>query len=484
MAKPELGTYRRKRSADRTPEPVPAADRVPRRKKGTGNTFVIQEHHATALHWDFRLERDGVLVSWAVPKGLPLDPADNHLAVHTEDHPLDYATFEGEIPAGEYGGGQVILWDHGTYDVEKFDDREVKVVLHGTRVSGRYALFKTGSRDRDWMIHRMDPPPEGFQPTQTLIHPMLAVLREDVPTDDANFAYEFKWDGVRAVVYVDGGRARVLSRNDRDVSSSYPEMRLLGDSLGSRRVVLDGEIVALDESGRPSFEALQARMHVTNPAQVRRLTQQVPITYLVFDVLYLDGRSLLDEPYVERRRILESLQLAGPSWQTPPHFEGGGRDVWAASKQQGLEGVIAKRLDSRYYPGKRSDLWLKVKNLRTQEVVIGGWKAGEGRRKGAIGSLLIGVPGADGLDYVGHVGTGFTDVMLRELEELIAPLVRDESPFAEPVPRMHAKDARWVNPELVGEVAFGEWTKAGILRHPRWRGLRPDKSPADVVRES
>lgn len=321
------------------------------------------------------------------------------------------------------------------------------------------------------------------QSMPTLIHPMLAVLREDVPTDDDNYAYEFKWDGVRAVVYVDGGRPRVLSRNDRDVTSSYPELRALAESLGSTRVVLDGEIVALDEFGRPSFEALQARMHVTNPTQVRRLTQEVPVTYLVFDVLYLDGRSLLDATYVERREVLESLQLAGPSWQTPAHFEGHGRDVWAASKQQGLEGVIAKRLDSRYYPGKRADVWLKVKNLLTQEVVIGGWKPGEGRRKGAFGSLLIGVPGSDGLDYVGHVGTGFTDTMLRELEELLAPLARDDAPFANPIPRMHARDARWVEPKLVGEVAFGEWTKAGILRHPRWRGLRPDKSPNEVVKE-
>ena len=489
MPKPELATYRRKRSAERTPEPMPASDplpasgRVPRRKKAPGNSFVIQEHHATALHWDFRLERDGVLVSWAVPKGLPLDPKNNHLAVHTEDHPLEYATFEGDIPEGEYGGGQVILWDRGTYDLETWTDREVKVVLHGDRVSGRYVLFKTGSRDRDWMVHRMDPPPAGFEPMPTLIQPMLAVLREDVPKDDDHYGYEFKWDGVRAVVYVDGGRPRVLSRNDRDVTSAYPELRALAESLGSRRVVLDGEIVALDDNGRPSFEALQARMHVTNPAQVRRLTEQVPATYLVFDVLYLDGRSLLEDTYVERRRVLESLQLAGPSWQTPPHFDGGGRDVWAASKQQGLEGVIAKRLDSRYYPGKRADVWLKVKNLLTQEVVIGGWKPGEGRRKGAFGSLLIGVPGADGLDYVGHVGTGFTDTMLRELEGLLTPLARDDSPFANAVPRLHAKDAHWVDPQLVGEVAFGEWTKAGILRHPRWRGLRSDKSPSDVVKE-
>jgi bifunctional non-homologous end joining protein LigD len=483
VAEPKLSTYRKKRDPARTPEPVPAAGKTSVRSQ-KGNTFVVQEHHATALHWDFRLERDGVLVSWAVPKGLPLDPDVNHLAVHTEDHPLEYADFEGDIPAGEYGGGAVSIWDRGTYECEKWTEREVKVVLQGERVTGRYVLIKTGARDRDWIMHRMDPPPSGYTPMPTLIRPMLAVLREELPRDDDNYSYEFKWDGVRAMVYVDGGRPRVLSRNDRDVTASYPELRLMAESLGSRQVVLDGEIVAMDDNGRPSFEALQARMHVTNAAQVRRLTTQVPVTFLAFDVLYLDGRSLIEEPYGERRRTLESLQLSGPSWQTPPHFDGDGAAILAASKQQGLEGVLAKRRDSRYYPGKRSDSWLKIKNLRTQEVVIGGWKPGEGRRKGAIGSLLIGVPGDNGLDYVGHVGTGFTDTMLRELEALLAPLVQPDPPFASAIPRVHAKDARWVEPRLVGEVAFGEWTKAGILRHPAWRGLRPDKSPADVVRES
>jgi bifunctional non-homologous end joining protein LigD len=479
---PELSTYRRKRDPARTPEPVPRRSRPAR--KGKGDSFVIQEHHATALHWDFRLERDGVLVSWAVPKGLPLDPSTNHLAVHTEDHPLEYADFEGEIPAGEYGGGQVILWDRGTYECEKWTDREVKVTLHGSRITGRYVLFKTGDRDRDWMVHRLDPVPDGFSRMPALVRPMLAVLRDELPADRDAFGYEFKWDGVRATVYVDGGRPRALSRNDRDVTGSYPELRDLAESLGSRQVVLDGEIVAFDGDGRPSFEALQSRMHVTNPAQVRRLMTQTPITYLVFDVLHLDGRSMLDEPYVERRRVLESLALSGPSWQTPPHFEGDGDAVLAASKEQGLEGVLAKRLDSRYFPGKRSDAWLKVKNLRTQEVVIGGWKPGAGRRAGAIGSLLIGVPGPAGLDYVGHVGTGFTDAMLRDLEADLRPLARDDSPFATTVPREHARQANWVDPQLVGEVRFTEWTREGILRHPAWRGLRPDKSADQVVRES
>jgi bifunctional non-homologous end joining protein LigD len=258
----------------------------------------------------------------------------------------------------------------------------------------------------------------------------------------------------------------------------------MAEALGSREVVLDGELVAFDEQGRPSFGTLQSRMHVTDAASVRRLAASTPVTYLVFDVLHLDGRSLLGFPYTERRELLESLELSGPSWQTPPWFPGGGDAVLAASKEQGLEGVIAKRLDSRYYAGKRSDCWLKVKNLRTQEVVIGGWKPGEGRRKGAIGSLLLGVPGDDGLDYVGHVGTGFSDKMLRDLEQDLAPLARDDPPFATTVPRQHAKDARWVEPTLVGEVVFGEWTREGRLRHPVWRGLRPDKDPTEVTRES
>jgi bifunctional non-homologous end joining protein LigD len=482
VTRPDLGTYRDKRDPDRTPEPVPPADAaLPR---GNDDTFVIQEHHATALHWDFRLERGGVLVSWAVPKGLPTDPTTNHLAVHTEDHPMSYAGFAGEIPAGEYGGGGVTIWDRGTYDCEKWTDREVKVVLHGERVSGRYVLFKTGQRDRDWMMHRMDPPPEGFEPMPSVVKPMLAVPRDELPPDDDAYGYEFKWDGVRAVVYVDGGRPRALSRSDRDVTASYPELRAMAESLGSRRVVLDGEIVAMDDSGRPSFGALQSRMHVTNAAQVRRLATQTPATFLVFDVLYLDGRMLLETPYVDRRRVLESLDLAGPSWQTTPMFEGGGEAVLATSREQGLEGIIAKRLDSRYVPGRRSESWLKVKNVRMQEVVIGGWKPGEGRRKGAIGSLLLGVNADAGLEFVGHVGTGFTDAMLRDLEADLAPLERADSPFATTVPRVQARDAHWVEPRLVGEVVFTEWTRETRLRHPSWRGLRPDKSPDEVVRES
>ncbi len=471
----KLDTYRSKRAAQRTPEPVPATDAVPR---GNDDTFVIQEHHARALHWDFRLERDGVLVSWAVPKGLPLDPKTNHLAVHTEDHPLEYASFGGDIPAGEYGGGKVILWDRGTYETEKWSDREVMVVLHGSRVSGRYVLFRT--KNRNWMVHRMDPPPRpDWHPVPELIRPMLATAGALPPREeDDKWGYEMKWDGVRAVVYVDGGRARAMTRNDRDVTGTYPEVRALGEAMGATQAVLDGELVTFDSAGRPSFGRLQQRMHVTGASQIRRLVDTVPVVYLIFDLLHHDGDSLLHLPYAERRMRLESLGLAGPSWQTPPSFAGGGAAVVQASVDQDLEGVMAKRLDSIYLPGRRADTWRKVKNVRTQEVVVVGWKPGKGRREGKIGSLLLGIPGEAGLQYAGHVGTGFTDQMLDDLAAKLRPLVRKTSPLTEDVPRPQARDAHWVSPKLVGEVAFTEWTSDGRLRHPSWRGLRPDKFPS------
>jgi len=498
-AEDKLSTYRRKRSAERTPEPMGGQPKkaapkkagapkavqkkaAPRRKKPR---FVIQEHHARALHWDFRLERHGVLVSWAVPKGLPLDRKTNHLAVHVEDHPLEYASFRGRIPEGEYGAGDVFLWDKGTYDEEKWSDREVMVVLHGKRAKGRYVLFQTGGRDgKDWMIHRMDDAPAGYEPLPTSIAPMLAVSGS-LPKSDDGWSYEFKWDGIRAVAYVDGGRIRLCSRNGNDLTSSFPELRALGEALGSRQVVLDGEIVAFDDEGRPSFQRLQPRIHASNETQARRRAEQQPVSYLLFDVMHAEGRSLLDEPYTARRDRLEQMKLDGPHWSVSPRFPGPGHDILEASKEQGLEGVVAKRDDSTYLPGRRSPAWTKVKNLRTQEVVVGGFTPGEGRRAGRLGSLILGIPGEGGaLEYVGQVGTGFDEAALTELGKLLSSRERRTSPFAGKIAQPYERAATWVEPELVGEVSFSEWTKDGRLRQPSWRGLRDDKSPSEVVRES
>jgi bifunctional non-homologous end joining protein LigD len=334
------------------------------------------------------------------------------------------------------------------------------------------------------MMHRMDGPARpDWQPLPQRLLPMLATLGT-LPTNDAGWAFEMKWDGLRALTRVEGGRITVTSRNERNVTVSYPELRGLGEQLGSTQAVLDGEIVRFDDEGRPSFARLQQRMHVASAAAAARLAVVEPVVLLLFDLLHLDGRSLLDLPYTQRRELLDGLGLDGAHWQTPPVFDGSGAAAAQASREHGLEGVIAKRADSRYTPGRRSPDWVKVKNIRTQEVVIGGWRPGQGRRAGTIGSLLLGLPDEGGLCYVGQVGTGFTQQMLTDLQARLGRLARKTSPFLPDVPRADARDAIWVTPKLVGEVAFGEWTDSSRLRHPAWRGLRPDKFPDEIVRES
>jgi bifunctional non-homologous end joining protein LigD len=313
---------------------------------------------------------------------------------------------------------------------------------------------------------------------------MMATLADELPTDDERWAYEMKWDGVRAVVHVEGGRATAWSRNDIDVTDTYPELRAMAESMGSTQAVLDGELVALDAAGRPSFELLQPRMHVTGAARIRRLMASVPVTFVVFDVLHLDGRSTVSLPYRERRALVEDLALSGPSWQTPPVWFGSGPAVLAAAREQHLEGVVAKRVDSTYQPGARSRNWLKIKNLRTQEVVVVGWRPGQGRRAETIGALLLAVPDAGRLRYAGKVGTGFTATMLEDLQRRLEPLATGDSSLADDIPRADARGAHWVTPVLVGEVRFTEWTRDGRLRHPAWRGLRPDKSADQVARET
>ncbi len=472
-----LADYDRKRSFDRTPEPRGSRGR--RSEGGAGARFVVQEHHARRLHWDLRLERDGVLVSWALPRGLPDDPSRNRLAVRTEDHPLEYLTFHGEIPSGEYGAGSMTIWDEGRYEAEKFTDREVIVRLEGNRARGRYAIFRT--HDNDWLIHRMDPPEPDREPFPAELEPMLATLSE-LPGDDAHWGFEIKWDGVRALAYGQPGQLRLVSRNLRDITPQYPEIRELERALGARQVVLDGELVALDDQGRPSFQRLQTRMHVTAASEVRRRQRDVPVTYMIFDLLFLDGRSLLDLPYEQRRQELDRMGLTGPRWRTPAYQRGDGAALLAASRDQRLEGIVAKRLASTYHPGRRTRDWLKIKNLQRQDVVIGGWVPGEGRRAGELGALLVGVydDGGNQLRFAGKVGTGFGAADLRRLGGLLEPLRTEESPFTGRQPQ---RDAVFVQPQLVCEVDFAEWTRTGTLRHPSYQGLRTDLPPTAVVRE-
>jgi bifunctional non-homologous end joining protein LigD len=312
-----------------------------------------------------------------------------------------------------------------------------------------------------------------------LIRPMMATLAKVLPDDQGRYGWELKWDGVRAIAYLQDGQVRLMSRNDKDMSASYPELHSLG-GLVDAPSVLDGEIVALRD-GRPDFGALQTRMHVRRPSA--KLVSSVPVHYYVFDLLHHGGESLLGVPYTARRERLDALRLSHQAVAIPPWYRDGAAQVLAASAEHGLEGVVGKPLASRYYPGKRRE-WIKVKNVRHQEVVVAGWKPGEGNRTNMIGSLLLGVYDRRGqLRFAGHVGTGFTEPMLRDLAERLRPLSRSESPFGDPLPARHAGGANWVEPRLVGEVAFTEWSGDNLMRHPSWRGLRPDKQPSEAHRE-
>jgi len=449
----KLTTYRSMRDRSKTPEPVPPGTPG----AAAGNRFVIQEHHARRLHYDFRLERDGVLVSWAVPKNLPQTPSVNHLAVHTEDHPLEYATFEGQIPQGQYGGGQVVIWDSGSYDAEKFrdsgQDGEVIVDLYGAKVSGRYALIQTDGKN--WLVHRMKD--QG-------IRPMLATAGQVPGLSGAEWAFEGKWDGYRLLVHADHGRLRLRARSGRDVTAEFPQLRSLAADLVEHRVLLDGEVVAVVD-GVPSFAAMQNRGPGTH------------IEFWCFDILELDGRSLLRAAYRDRRKLLETL-ASGGGLIVPELLPADG--ALDEAQRRGLEGVVAKKWNSTYRPGERSPAWIKDKFWKTQAVVIGGWRAGEGNRANGIGALLVGVPADGGLQFVGRVGTGFTDKMLSALRDTLAPLETDESPFITALSAIDGKGATFVRSELVGEVRYSERTTDDRLRQPSWRGLRPDIGPGDV----
>jgi bifunctional non-homologous end joining protein LigD len=460
-----LGAYRAKRDFEATGEP-------------SGRRFVVQEHHARRLHWDLRLENDGVLVSWALPRGIPAHPDENRLAVHTEDHPIEYLEFEGEIPRGEYGAGTMSVWDRGTFEAEKFRDDEVIATFHGERLNGRYALFRT--RGDDWLIHRMDPPADpGYEPMPDRIQPMLA-RSGNLPRDEEAYGFEVKWDGIRTVLFCDHGHLNLQGRNFSDFTPRYPEVRELARELGARRLVLDGEVVAFDDEGRPSFERLQARMHLASDSAVKRRMRDTPVTYVIFDLLYLEGRSTMPLPYEDRRQVLEALELEGPAWRTPAYHPGEGSALLKATRELGIEGVVAKRLDSPYEPGRRASGWVKVKNVCLQDVVVGGWTPGEGGRSTSLGALAVGVMEDGRLVYVGKVGTGFTERTLAMLGRELEPLRRPDSPFDG---RQPPKGTVFVEPRLVASVEFREWTKGGTLRAPSFKGLRPDKDPQDCVRE-
>jgi bifunctional non-homologous end joining protein LigD len=472
VAEAKLREYRRKRDPKKTAEPFTSG------RKGKKPLFVVQRHDARRLHYDLRLERDGVLASWAVPKGIPLEPGLQHLAVHVEDHPLSYATFEGEIPKGEYGAGTVEIWDKGTYEVvEEKRDGGLTVRLHGKKLDGTWGLVpaKLGGDERNWLLIRKREEGASTPGSTRRYAPMLATVAEttQMPTGDG-WEYEIKWDGYRIVARVASGEADLRTRKDQDYTQRFDKVaRELAKALKTPDCVVDGEVCALDENGRPSFSAMQQAKAGT------------PIVYYVFDLLEVDGEPVIDLPLSERRACLRKL-LDGRN-RTVLFSESfdDGQALLRAAEEQHLEGIMGKRLDSRYLPGKRSSEWLKYKTHGEQELVIVGYTRGKGRREWSFGSLVLAVNGPGGLEWVGNVGTGFDEDEIERLLGKLRPLERKDSPFPEVprMPRIRKGDVVWVEPKLVAQVSFAEWTHDGRLRAPVYLGLREDKDPRDVRRE-
>ena len=463
-----LREYERKRRKGATPEPFggsPGTD---------APLFVVQRHDARRLHYDFRLERDGALASWAVPKGIPLEPGQRHLAVHVEDHPLDYAAFEGEIPAGQYGAGTVEIWDRGTYElVDEKPDCGLTVRLAGERLQGLWTLVpaKLDGDEKNWLLLRKQDDGAPAARTRREYAPMLATLADRVPGGD-EWSYEVKWDGYRAIAYVAGGDAVLKSRRGNDLTGRFATVaRALERAVRTPDCVLDGEVCALDEQGRSSFSVMQQGSG--------------PLVYYVFDVLESDGEQVLELPLTERReRLAGLLDLRDGVVRLSEAFADG-EALFEAAREQGLEGVVAKKRTSRYQPGRRTREWLKVKAHEEQEFLVAGYTRGKGRRAATLGSLVLAVLEGGELRYVGNVGTGFTEEEIDRLLGLLRPLERDTPPFAEAptMPKVRRGDVVWVEPELVAQVEFAEWTHDGHLRAPVYKGLREDKDPEDVRRD-
>jgi bifunctional non-homologous end joining protein LigD len=470
-----LDEYARKRQFETegaTPEPAPSV------VEGGGNSFVIQKHHATRLHYDFRLERDGVLVSWAVPKGLPVTPGEKRLAVQTEDHPLEYGSFEGRIPKGHYGAGEVKIFDRGTYEAREWTDDKIRIHLRGERHRGEYHMVKTR---QGWLIFLSKESQEVQPEPPPLLVPMLAEAGHK-PFVSADWRFEPKMDGVRTLAYVSTDTTVLRSRTGRDQTAQYPELSRLAEYVNALAAIIDAEIVAVDDGGVPSFERLQQRINIAGPREIERMRRIIPVSLFAFDLLWIDGEDLTSRPLEERRAALESIVTAEGPVRLTYFTDAEGVRFFEAARDLGLEGVIAKRLGSVYQPGRRSKDWLKIKALNRQDCVVLGWTAGTGARSSTFGSLLVGAYREGQLAWIGQVGTGYTDRVLAQLMLRLEELEASEPPIDDRALRA-VKGARWIRPELVCEVEFLQMTKAGKLRAPSFKGLREDKLPEDCILE-
>ena len=473
---PDLGEYLRKRTfgPQGTTEPAPGGT------AGEGNSFVIHKHRATRLHYDVRLERDGALPSWAVPRGLPTKPGDKRLAVRTEDHPLEYGSFEGSIPEGHYGAGEVRIFDEGRYEPVEWTDSKVSFRLHGRRYPGlEFHFVKTRT---DWLAFLASNQQAPLIASPPAFQPMLAEGGWKA-FDDPAWWFEPKFDGIRSMTTMGTDATRLVTRNGRDVSDKYPELRMIHELVDQVNAVLDAEIVAFDEDGKNSFEVLQQRMNLSNEREIKRISSRIPVALVAFDLLWLDGHDLTGLALQQRRELLETIVEQDHRLQVVTHVDGGGTAFAEVAEGLGLEGVVAKRTGSKYQPGRRSPDWRKIKLTNTQDCVILGWTPGQGGRSGTFGALLVGAYDEGKLIWIGQVGTGFTRATLDRVLEALEPLKRSTPPIDDPE-LAKVKGATFVEPTLVCEVEYLEITKSTKkMRAPSFKGLREDKAPDESVLE-
>jgi DNA ligase D-like protein (predicted ligase)/DNA ligase D-like protein (predicted 3'-phosphoesterase) len=433
---------------------------------GSGNAFVVHRHHASRLHYDLRLEQNGVLKSWAVPKGLPPRPGIKRLAVNVEDHPLEYVNFEGAIPKGEYGGGMMWKFARGRYEITKEKKDGFYFRLQSPEMNAEYRTYRT--TENQWLLERVDTPQTDW--LRDFVEPMLA-RPASKPPDSHDYIYEVKWDGLRALISLDEGDVRIHGRNRMDLTKQFPELLIPERAFRATSALFDGEIVCLEADGKPNFRNVIHRMQQKTDAAIQRASAKHPAVCYVFDCLYLDGRAIINEPLLRRREWLQDAIKKESPYRVSQAVEEGAAFLDAV-KEMGLEGIMAKRRDSVYLPGKRSDSWLKIKTRQTRECAIIGYTQGKGDRAAAFGALHLAQVNGDQLKYLGKVGSGFDEHQYQDLSAELKELKRTKRPVKE----RPLDDARsvWVEPKLICEVQFASVTEDGLLREPVFIRLRPD----------
>jgi bifunctional non-homologous end joining protein LigD len=459
----QLDDYSKKRSFEKTPEPAPLEI------TGGGSAFVVHRHHATRLHYDLRLEQNGVLKSWAVPKGLPPRPGIKRLAVSVEDHPLEYVHFEGVIPKGEYGGGMMWKFAQGRYQITKQKEDGFYFRLQSPQLNAEYRIHRT--RENQWLLERVDVPQVDW--LRGPIDPMLARAALK-PPESGDYGYEVKWDGIRALIALEDGEIKIRGRNGLDMTMQFPELVVPEKAFRATSGLFDGEIVCLEADGKPCFGDVIHRMQQRTAAAVERAAAKHPIVCYLFDCLYLDGRSIVNEPLTRRREWLTDTVRKDTAYRLSEMMDDGA-GLFEAVRQMGLEGVMAKQRNSPYLPGKRSDSWLKIKSLQTMECIIVGYTRGKGDREPMFGSLHLAQSLGDELKYVGKAGSGFNEEVLKAVWGELGKLTRIKRPVKEK-PLEEAQSV-WIEPKLVCEVKYASVTKDGVLREPVFLRLRPDLMP-------